>query len=166
MMAKPASATRAMVRTALLAIALTFTAPAIADAMERALQHFDNEEYEQALALFRPLAEDGNPRAQFYLGSMYYGGRGVPQDHELEAKWIARSAEQGFPWAQNMLGRMYSSGRGVEQDDVAAHMWFNLATTQGTPTARQARERLQKRMSDEQITEAVRRARDWEAVEE
>lgn len=144
---------------------LVVTMPAAADSMDEALAAFDAEDYTEAARLLRPLAESGHPRAQFYLGSLYFDGRGVPQDHALEAQWIRRSAERGFNWAQNMLGRMYTIGRGVEQDDIEAHMWFDLAAAQGTQTAYKARQRLAERMTEAQIEEARKRASEWEPVE-
>ncbi len=144
---------------------LGLTTPALAESVAEGRQALDQEKYEQALAIFQPLAEAGDPEAQFFLGSMYFAGQGVPRDHAKEAKWMQRAADQGFGWAQNMLGRMYSTGRGVEQDDTQAYMWFSLAAAERTPTARDARERLAERMSDEQIDAARRQASEWEAIE-
>lgn len=153
--------------SAVLAMLMLAALPAAAaDPMAEALEHFDAEQYAEALEMLRPLAEGGHPRAQFYLGSMYYDGKGVQQDHAMEAKWIRRSADQGFAWAQNMLGRMYTVGRGVEPDAIQAHMWYDLAAGQGLTYAYRARQRLAEYMTDEEISEAVERARAWEAMPE
>ncbi len=55
---------------------------------------------------------------------------------------------------------MYESGEGVPQDYVLAHMWFNLAASQDFPAASN-RERVVTRMSDPQIAEAQKLAREW-----
>jgi len=41
---------------------------------------FDRGDYATALKEFLPLAEQGNAKAQLYLGRMYYNGWGVPED--------------------------------------------------------------------------------------
>ncbi len=38
-------------------------------------------DYEDAAREFLPLAEENHTQAQYYLGTMYYKGRGVPQDY-------------------------------------------------------------------------------------
>jgi TPR repeat protein len=45
-----------------------------------------------AVRLFRPLAGQGNARAQFNLGVMYYNGQGVPQDYAETLKWFKPSS--------------------------------------------------------------------------
>ena len=64
-------------------------------------------DYDTALAEFRPLAEQGDAKAQFHLGLMYANGEGVPQDYQEAVKWYRRAAEQGRPSAQYNLASMY-----------------------------------------------------------
>lgn len=52
---------------------------------ESAIQH---EDYTLAARLFRPLAEQGNAKAQVMLGIMYDFGQGVPQDFLLAHMWL------------------------------------------------------------------------------
>ena len=59
------------------------------------------------------------------------------------------------------LGMMYSTGRSVEPDLVTAHKWFNLAAMQGNQAARDYRIELAQEMSQEDIAEAQRKAREW-----
>ena len=65
-----------------------------------------------AFRLFRPLAEKGNPGAQFNLGFMYANGRGVPKNYVEALKWYRPAADQGFASAQHNLGIMYANGQG------------------------------------------------------
>ena len=51
-------------------------------------------DYATALRELRPLAEQGDARAQYGLGIMYDKGRGVTQDHAEALKWIRLAAEQ------------------------------------------------------------------------
>ena len=59
------------------------------------------------------------------------------------------------------LGMMYSSGRSVPADLVIAHKWFNLAAMKGSAEAIRLRREIAAEMSDAQIGQAQRAARDW-----
>lgn len=91
--------------------------------------------YATALRLYRPLAEQGNARAQSDLGAMYGKGHGVPQDYTAAVSWYRKAAEQGDREAQHYLGIMYALGQGVPQDYVAAASWYQKAAHQGDPRA-------------------------------
>jgi len=57
---------------------------------------------------------------------------------------------------------MYERGQGVLKDYVLAHMWFNLAAaTGGAPYAATQRDTLTAKMTQAQIAEAQRLAREW-----
>jgi uncharacterized protein len=56
---------------------------------------------------------------------------------------------------------MYSLGKGVTQDYVQAHMWANLSATQGDKNSLALRDELTGDMSQSQIQEAQRLAREW-----
>lgn len=59
------------------------------------------------------------------------------------------------------LGMMYASGRDVAVDLVTAHKWFNIAATKGHAEAAQLRREIAAEMSDAEIGQAQRAARDW-----
>ena len=59
------------------------------------------------------------------------------------------------------LGMMYSTGRSVPTDLVSAHKWFNLAAMRGSSEAIRLRLEIAAEMSDAEIAEAQRAARDW-----
>jgi TPR repeat protein len=59
------------------------------------------------------------------------------------------------------LGVMYSSGRSAPADLVSAHKWFNLAAMKGHAEAPQRRREIAAEMSDAEIGQAQRAARDW-----
>jgi TPR repeat protein len=44
----------------------------------------------------RPLAEQGDAKAQFALGNLYYFGQGTLQDYVEAVKWFRKAAEQGY----------------------------------------------------------------------
>jgi TPR repeat protein len=58
-------------------------------------------------------------------------------------------------------GMVYSSGRSVAIDLVTAHKWFNLAAVMGHAEAAQLRREIAAEMSDAEIGQAQRAARDW-----
>ena len=53
------------------------------------------QDYAAALAMWRPLAEQGVARAQHLLGHMYANGESVPQDYVLAHMWFNLAAAQG-----------------------------------------------------------------------
>jgi hypothetical protein len=77
---------------------------------------FRRKDYAAAMARWRPLAEDGDARAQAAIGSMYLSGLGVVQDPGLAMQWCDRAAEQGNPRAQYLLGSMYRDGKAGEKN--------------------------------------------------
>ena len=76
-------------------------------------------------------AEQGDAKAQFNLGGMYFNGRGVPQDNAQAAQWYRKAAEQGEALAQFNLGVMYADGRGVPQNMAIAKKWLSRACNNG-----------------------------------
>jgi TPR repeat protein len=59
------------------------------------------------------------------------------------------------------LGMMYASGRSVPADLVSAHKWFNLAAQKGHADAARMRREIAAEMTDSEIGQAQRAARDW-----
>jgi uncharacterized protein len=92
-------------------------------------------DYARAVEIWRPLAEEGDPRAETYLGIMYDNGYGVPQDRSEAFRWFERAAGRGFANAQYHLGFMYQHGRGVQRSQVEAFKLYRLAAAQGDPAA-------------------------------
>jgi hypothetical protein len=45
----------------------------------RGIAAYSRRNYAAAMRIFRPLADQGNASAQFYIGFMYNQGQGVPQ---------------------------------------------------------------------------------------
>lgn len=88
--------------------------------------------YEQgALELFRPLAENGDREAQYWLGHMYDAGLGVERNPTEAIGWVRKSAEQGFTQAELRLGQMYRDGIGTLQDFEQAMKWLKRASARG-----------------------------------
>ncbi|RKZ37746.1 MAG: hypothetical protein DRQ37_01170 [Gammaproteobacteria bacterium] len=81
------------------------------------------------------LAEQGDSRASFLLGSRYASGRGGIRDDSEAVRWFRKAAEKGLAEAQYNLGIMYASGRGVARDMTAAAHWYQHAAAQGITAA-------------------------------
>jgi uncharacterized protein len=88
-------------------------------------------DYETAAKEFLPLAENGDHRAMYALGSMYSVGNGVEQDFEEAYKWFKRAAQYGRPDAEYKIGIMYAQGFGVEQDYRRALSWYGKSAKKG-----------------------------------
>ena len=76
---------------------------------------------------------------------------------------------EGSAGAQIYLWMSYDSGLGVPQQDyVEAHMWANLAASQLTGSERERavalRDSTAERMTTADLSEARRRAREWNAA--
>ena len=116
----------------------------------------------------RVRAEAGDAVAQYDLGVMYANGLGVPEDDAEALRWYRLATDQGHADAQLSLGFKYEDGQGVPQDSAEAHMWFNLAASRQTGEERKmsadACDALAGLMTPEQIAEAQRLARAWDAA--
>jgi cell division septation protein DedD len=87
--------------------------------------------YGAAIKEWRPLAERGDPDAEFNLGQAYKLGRGVPQDLRQAQAWYEKAAERGHPQAQANLGLiLFQSG-----ERQKAMPWIRHAADAGDPRA-------------------------------
>jgi TPR repeat protein len=107
---------------------------------QRAVDDAGHAEYQRgnyaaALQHLRPLAEQGDVRAQYTLGLMYYHGRGVPRNDPEAMRWLRLAADQGHAPAQFNLGVMFSEGHGAAKNEAEAVRWYRLAAEQGNPEA-------------------------------
>ena len=137
---------------------LSFAAPVAAGPIEDASVAHGKGDYATALRLIRPLADQGDPRAQHALGFMYGNGHGVPQNDAEALKWYRLAADQSNPRAQSGLGAIYADGKG---DYVTAYMWFTLSAAQGYQNGIRNRDKIAERMTPAQLGEAQKLAREW-----
>ena len=80
---------------------------------------------------WRPLAEAGDPIAQFNLGLLYLDGHGVPQSPAEAANWFRRAAEQDYTRGPAQPGRHVRLRQGVKRDYVQAYKWLNICAAKG-----------------------------------
>ena len=118
------------------------------------------------LEALKTAAEQGDADAQFFLGSIYASGAGIPEDDAKAVYWYRKAAEQGYVSAQNSLGLMYAKGAGIPEDHMQAYAWFSVAAAQGYDDAQKAKERIAKDMTSAGIAEAQKLSRVyWESYE-
>ena len=102
-----------------IAAVLFLGGPAHADFMEgwRAYQRGD---FKTALQQWTPLAEAGNPVAQYNVGVMYDEGTGVETNADKVIGWWRKAADQGHRMAQHNLALLFleRGGDGAIQQAV------------------------------------------------
>ncbi len=78
-------------------------AGAIAGPWEDGMASYNRGDYVPAIRLFRPLAEQGNAKAQRVLGVMYRRGEGVARSSARAFLWFSRAAARGDAQAKAEL---------------------------------------------------------------
>lgn len=76
------------------------------------------EDYQTALQIALPLADDGNTMAQVTVAFLYESGLGIERDVLEAERWLLKAAAQDDPVAWNNLGTMYA----VKHPELA-HRW-------------------------------------------
>jgi TPR repeat protein len=71
------------------------SAAAHAGPWEDGMVAYNRGDYPPAVRLFRPLAEQGNPKAQNQIGMMYRKGEGVQPSPARAFMWFSLSARRG-----------------------------------------------------------------------
>jgi len=92
---------------------------------------YDQADYSTALMQFRPLAEQGNAKAQYHLGVMYHNGQGMIPNETQAIYWLKKAAEQDDVLAQSLLGIIYHNQRHSTKDDPQILYWYKKAALQG-----------------------------------
>ncbi|MEK7877990.1 MAG: hypothetical protein AAB325_17585 [Pseudomonadota bacterium] len=116
---------------------------------------------------YRNGAAQGDPTMQLILGLRYKEGQGVAKDFMQAAFWWEKAAAQGKESALMALYSLYAEGEAT--DYVQAHKWALIAAANGMNPRNWvagAEPRLmvgwvEKKMTQEQIAEAQRRASEW-----
>jgi TPR repeat protein len=75
--------------------ALIVGSAAAAGPWEDGIATYNRRDYVTAMRLFRPLAEQGNAKAQSVLGVMFRKGQGVPKNPSRAHMWFGFAAKRG-----------------------------------------------------------------------
>jgi TPR repeat protein len=89
---------------ALICVSLIWAAPAAAQNVKAGIDAWQRGDYVSAVAIWRPLAEAGDPDASFNMGQAYRLGRGVLVDMSAAQSWLERAAQKDHVDAQATLG--------------------------------------------------------------
>lgn len=111
---------RSLLAATAFAALTTFALAAQAGEYEDGLEAFKKRQYDEALAIWTPLAEQGHAGAQFNLARMYDTGTGVAEDDAKAVLWYKRAAEQDFVPAIRELALSYIEGEGVAVNGTKA----------------------------------------------
>jgi cell division septation protein DedD len=105
--------------------------PVSAQSVKSGIEAWQRQDYADAVKIWRPLAESGDPDAQFNLAQAYRLGRGMPTNLAAAQTWLERSAQQGNVDAETTLGLLlFQSG-----NRAAGLRWLKAAAEQNDPPA-------------------------------
>ena len=76
-------------------------------------------------------ANNGDPKAQFQIGFMYY----LDASYTMALEWLEKSADQKNDQAQLLLGFMHEKGFGVEQNLDKAIEYYTMSANQSNAEA-------------------------------
>jgi len=111
---------------------------------------YDRGLYPEALRIARPLAERGDPRAQYLLSLIHAGVHGMPIDRCLSTFWADKAARQGYAPAMNRMAWAYFSGLGVPRSNALAYRWALAGRRAGSQTAAKSVEMFGSGLNDQQ----------------
>ena len=135
--------------------------PALGE-IENARDLMEENRFVEAMKELKPAAQSGNAEAEELIGIMYAMGLGVERDDMRAFDWYLRASLKGHPGAQSGIGWYYEVGRGMPAPDlVRAYMWYVLSAIGGDPDAAISQEEVIKKMSKEQIDQAIKMVKDY-----
>ncbi|CCQ75028.1 tetratricopeptide repeat protein [Magnetospira sp. QH-2] len=119
----------------LLSILIVWSIPAQAD-FAAGMGAYEAGDFVAAREAWHPLAEAGDPRAQYWMGDLYRFGKGVMQDFKAAMGWYkqaARQTEDGdmLRRAAYALGYMVEDGSGTPKDLDKAECLYRVAAENG-----------------------------------
>ena len=128
-------------------------------------------DFERAAAWFRLAAAHGSADAAYAVGRLHYEGLLVPRDTREMHAALAAAARLGHARALLTLGVVYEYGLDdIDPDFTQALKWYQLAASRGVAELdgkiAKLSSRVREKMTDAQITEALRLAQAWHPTTE
>jgi TPR repeat protein len=136
-----------------------------ADVLEEGLAALERQDFKTALRLLKPLAEQGDAKAQFGMGRFYTAsplGCMVTNDPTEALMWLSRAAEQGHRKALTTLMHMYkyrSCGLrklGDEDEWEMEAEWLKWARRAAALGVYQARREIWTRLGEDYVETAAK----------
>lgn len=112
-----------------------YATSALSADIQKGIAAYSVGNYEEAIAEWQPLAENGNAEGQYWLGTLYSNGMGVPQSDAVALKWFGLAADQEHAGAQYNIGLMHANGWGLDMNVEEAKKWYRRAAENGSPEA-------------------------------
>jgi uncharacterized protein len=106
-------------------------------------------------------ARSGDMMAQEFVGLSYQRKIGISEeiiDYKKASYWFHQAAKNGSSRSKYELGGMFLFGDGVQKNIFAAYAWTYLASLEGYDDAKLDLKSMAKKMTSNQINEAVRTA--------
>jgi hypothetical protein len=110
-------------------VLVSIAAPVVAGPLEDGNAAYKRGDYKTAMRILRPLADQGDGRAEVIVGNMYKLNFGVPLDY------------------------------------VTAYMWYSLAAAHGDTAGAFLLTQMTREMTQEEVAEAQKRAREWPNIQ-
>jgi len=131
---------------------------------------FDVGDYQTALNIWRPLADQGDSNLQVLVGSLYDYGQGVKQDKSEALQWYLKAADKGSGRGQLAAGALLVKDA-KQRNLVEAYKWLTIASQTlhgqgGDVSANQAlglRQQISRDMSKDDIAKAEAMAQSFRA---
>lgn len=114
-----------------------------------------------AFRLWLPLAEAGDPQAQFNVGRCYDRGDGVDKDSSKAKYWYLKAAGQNDPRALFNLYLFFSDAKSAEKDSETAEAYLKHAVEL---QEERALEVMDKRTAEEEKLRIEREKNDYEML--
>lgn len=105
-------------------------------------QYLEKQQYQEAIDLVLPEAENGNASAQHLAGELYLARN--PPDYDRAREWLQKAVSQDYAPAKTSLANLYLTGRGVEKDEQEAVRLLQEAEQQGDQSAHLLLEKARK----------------------
>lgn len=129
---------RQMLLATVMAAVAAWSLAARAGELEDGIAAFEKHDFNTAVRLIEPLAEQGNIEAEYFMGTFHMYGHGVAMDPAQATVWFKRAfghwetqARAGNPAAMVEVAGMLTAGLGVARDDKAAVEWLRKAGDMG-----------------------------------
>ena len=107
--------------------------------------HYDNKEFKEAHHWFIKAAKKNNPKSRYYLGLIFYLGKGeFARNREKAYRYFDRAAKAGDVFSKYVKGYMLYYGHGTRMDRRLGIRWLKEAAEIGDPEAKKLLEKLQK----------------------
>jgi len=113
-------------------ISLLFvTVSLLANNYNKGVDAYKSGQYAEALKLWEPYAKEGNVKAQYQVGKLYYDGNGVTKNYRKALYWYVQASNQEYAKAYAQIGLMYCKGEGVLKSYKKATPYIQLAFDNG-----------------------------------